>query len=75
MPLGHLETLFRIQLLDRAGLIEEARSVWIATADLWLQHLPGASLDVFEGAGALPHAETSALFCRALERFLEGVAE
>jgi len=39
-------------------------------ADLWLHHLPQAELDVFEGAGALPHAETPALFCRALERFL-----
>ena len=39
-------------------------------ADLWLRHLPQAELDVFEGAGALPHAETPALFCRALERFL-----
>lgn len=47
----------------------------VATADLWLHHLPGAGLDVFEGAGALPHAEASALFCRALERFLDGVAE
>ncbi len=43
----------------------------VATADLWLQYLPGANLDVFEGAGALPHAETSALFCRGLERFLD----
>ncbi|HSS52365.1 MAG TPA: alpha/beta hydrolase [Thermoanaerobaculia bacterium] len=47
----------------------------IATADLWLQHLPGAELDVFEGAGALPHAEASALFCRALERFLDEAGE
>jgi pimeloyl-ACP methyl ester carboxylesterase len=47
----------------------------VVTADLWLQHLPDAELDVFEGAGALPHAETSALFCRALERFLEAVGE
>jgi len=47
----------------------------VATADLWLQHLPDASLDVFEGAGPLPHAEASALFCRALERFLEGAGE
>jgi pimeloyl-ACP methyl ester carboxylesterase len=47
----------------------------VATADLWLQYLPGANLDVFEGAGALPHAEASALFCRGLERFLEEVGE
>lgn len=47
----------------------------VATADLWLQHLPEADLDVFEGAGALPHAEASALFCRALERFLDEAGE
>ncbi len=49
----------------------------VATADLWLHELsgnqPGAELDVLEGAGDLPHAETPALFCRALERFLEQV--
>ncbi len=39
-------------------------------ADLWLRRLPQAELDIFEGAGALPHAETPGLFCRALERFL-----
>jgi len=44
-------------------------------ADLWLRHLPQAELDVFEGAGALPHAETPALFCRALERFLAKLAD
>lgn len=45
----------------------------VETADLWLRHLPpGAELEVFEGAGALPHAEAPALFCRVLERFLEG---
>ena len=47
----------------------------VATADLWLQHLPGAQLDVFEGVGALPHAEASALFCRGLERFLDEAGE
>jgi pimeloyl-ACP methyl ester carboxylesterase len=39
-------------------------------ADLWLRRLPQAELDVFEGAGALPHAESPTLFSRALERFL-----
>jgi pimeloyl-ACP methyl ester carboxylesterase len=43
-------------------------------ADLWLRRLPQAELDIFEGAGALPHAETPALFCRALERFLAKLA-
>ena len=44
-------------------------------ADLWLHHLPEADLEVFQGAGALPHAETPALFCRALERFLAGLPD
>ena len=42
----------------------------VETADLWLHRLPEAEIDIFEGAGALPHAEAPALFCRALERFL-----
>ncbi len=48
----------------------QAKNPPVDQADLWLRHLPGAALDVFEGAGALPYAETPALFCRALERFL-----
>ncbi|HKI05069.1 MAG TPA: alpha/beta fold hydrolase [Thermoanaerobaculia bacterium] len=68
--------------LDVSGELASLRPpVWLAwgrqsknppaeNADLWLRHLPQAELDVFEGAGALPHAETPALFCRALERFL-----
>jgi pimeloyl-ACP methyl ester carboxylesterase len=53
----------------------QSRTPPVATADQWLQHLPEASLDVFEGAGALPHAEAATLFCRGLERFLDGVGE
>jgi len=64
---------------DAAAL---AQPVWIAwgreaaqppvdCADLWLQRLPHAALDVFEGAGGLPHAESPAAFCRALEAFLD----
>lgn len=60
---------------------EVAQPVWIGwgraaaqppveCADLWLQRLPQAELDVFESAGNLPHAERPALFCRALEDFL-----
>jgi 4,5:9,10-diseco-3-hydroxy-5,9,17-trioxoandrosta-1(10),2-diene-4-oate hydrolase len=63
------------------GIVRVRTPVWLAwgrqsktppveVADLWLRHLPQAELDVFEGAGALPHAETPALFCRGLERFL-----
>lgn len=45
----------------------------VEQADLWLRDLPQGELDVFEGAGALPHAEVPALFTRALERFLAKV--
>jgi len=48
----------------------QAKNPPVEQADLWLRHLPEAGLDVFEGTGALPYAETPALFCRALERFL-----
>ncbi len=47
----------------------------VESADLWLRHLPQAELDIFEGTGALPHAEAPGLFCRALERFLAKPAE
>ena len=46
----------------------------VEQADLWLRDLSGAELDVFEGAGSLPHAEAPALFCRGLERFLERIS-
>jgi pimeloyl-ACP methyl ester carboxylesterase len=63
-----------------------AQPVWIAwgraaaqpaveCADLWLRHLPRAALDVFEGAGSLPHAERAAAFCQALEAFLADLPE
>lgn len=70
---------------DVSGELEGLRTpVWLAwgrqsknppveNADLWLRHLPDAEIDIFEGAGALPQAETPALFCRALERFLARV--
>jgi pimeloyl-ACP methyl ester carboxylesterase len=68
--------------LDISGELADLRTpVWLAwgrqsktppaeNADLWLRRLPEAELDIFESAGALPHAESPALFCRALERFL-----
>lgn len=45
----------------------------VEAADLWKKFLGGAELEVLSGSGTLPHAETPALFCRALERFLERV--
>jgi pimeloyl-ACP methyl ester carboxylesterase len=75
-----------LQLDATEDLADLQTPVWLAwgrqsknppveTADPWLHQIPGASLDVFEGTGALPHAEVPALFCRGLERFLEGLAE
>jgi pimeloyl-ACP methyl ester carboxylesterase len=42
----------------------------VEAADLWLQRLPEADLDVFEGAGALPHLEVPVAFARKLQLFL-----
>lgn len=48
-----------------------ARNPPVERAELWARHLPQAEVDVFEGCGRLPHAEAPALFCAALERFLD----
>jgi pimeloyl-ACP methyl ester carboxylesterase len=56
----------------------KAQNPPIEAADLWLHDLPeeaDADLEVFEGAGNLPHAESPALFCRALERFVASLPE
>lgn len=48
----------------------------VEEADLWLRRLPGSGnveIEVFEGSGCLPHAETPAAFCRALDRFISGL--
>jgi pimeloyl-ACP methyl ester carboxylesterase len=46
----------------------------VESAELWTERLPqGAQLEVFEGSGAQPHAEASALFAKGLERFLSGI--
>lgn len=71
--------------LDVTGLLKDLEvPVWLAwgrsaaapkveSADLWLRRLPHAELEVFEGSGALPHAEAPAAFCRALDRFLNSL--
>lgn len=46
----------------------------VENADLWLRHFPQAELDVFEGCGILPHAESTAAFCRALAGFADRVS-
>lgn len=45
----------------------------VANADLWLHHQPHATLDVFEEAGNLPHAEVPSYFALRLTRFLESI--
>jgi pimeloyl-ACP methyl ester carboxylesterase len=43
----------------------------VEAADLWLQRLPAADLDVFEGCGALPHLEVPVAFTRKLHAFVQ----
>jgi pimeloyl-ACP methyl ester carboxylesterase len=43
--------------------------------DQWLRYLMDADLEVLEGAGSQPHAETPKPFCRRLEKFLEALDE
>lgn len=42
----------------------------VESADLWLHALPGAELEVVEGAGLLPQAEAPEAFSAALARFV-----
>lgn len=47
----------------------------VEDADRWLHRLQHtATLEVFETAGALPHAEAPAAFSRSLDRFVEGIS-
>jgi pimeloyl-ACP methyl ester carboxylesterase len=47
----------------------------VEDADLWLHRLPHtADLEVFETAGARPHAEAPAAFCQAFDRFISGIS-
>ena len=43
----------------------------LEAADLWLQELPNADLDVFDGCRNLPHVERPAKFAAALTAFIE----
>ncbi|MCB1036686.1 MAG: alpha/beta fold hydrolase [Acidobacteria bacterium] len=47
----------------------QAKSPAVDRSDQWLKHLPQAHLEVFKGAGTLPHAETPVAFCRQLSAF------
>ena len=50
-----------------------ANAAPVENADLWLRHLPGAEVEIFQGSADLPHVESSTAFCRALERFVTGL--
>ncbi|MCY3968368.1 MAG: alpha/beta fold hydrolase [Acidobacteria bacterium] len=43
----------------------------LETADLWLQEMPKADLEVFDGCRNLPHVERPAKFAAALTAFIE----
>ncbi|MDP9121354.1 MAG: alpha/beta hydrolase [Acidobacteriota bacterium] len=47
----------------------------VASADLWLRHVPDAELDLFATSGSLPHAEVPAAFSLTLGRFLAGLPD
>jgi pimeloyl-ACP methyl ester carboxylesterase len=50
-----------------------AASTPVESADLWLRRLPEADVEVFQGSGDLPHVESATAFCRAVERFVDGL--
>lgn len=72
---GVAETLPEIGLPVWIAWGRQSASPRVEDADRWLHRLPHtAELEVFETTGALPHAEAPAAFCRALDRFIEGIS-
>ena len=55
------------------GWGRESAAPPVEDADLWLHALPEAELEIFEGAGSLPHLESPAAVTEALEDFLAGL--
>ena len=72
---GYLNHSLR-EILDRVdvpvwlGWGRQAVTPPVESADLWLRSLKDADLEIFEGGGILPHAESAAEVARQLERFL-----
>lgn len=67
----HIEDVLpRVEAPTWIGWGRQAATPSIDVADLWLARLPQAELEVFEGAGNLPHAEIPARFRKPLESFL-----
>ncbi len=63
------ETLSRLEVPTWIAWGRQAATP-LEIADLWLARIPQAELEVFEGAGSLPHAEIPARLERPLESFL-----
>lgn len=64
------ESLPKVTTPTWIGWGRQAVSPAVEIADLWLSRLPKAELEVFEGAGSLPHTEIPARFGKPLESFL-----
>lgn len=72
---GVAETLPEIGLPVWIAWGRQAGAPRVEDADRWLRRLPHtAELEVFETAGALPHAEAPAAFCKSLERFISTIS-
>ena len=68
---GVREILGRVDVPVWLGWGRQAASPTVESADLWLQHLANADLEVFEASGILPHAERPEDFSRRLDAFLQ----
>lgn len=65
------EVVQRLKEPPWIGWGREATAPPVETADLWLQQVPRAQLEIFEGSANLPHLEVSARFAQRLGRYLD----
>jgi pimeloyl-ACP methyl ester carboxylesterase len=63
------ESLPLLQVPAWLGWGRKSKVPPVEAADLWLRGLPDSELEVFEGSGALPHAEEPFAVARALSSF------
>ena len=69
------EILEGVDLPVWIGWGRQATTPGVESADLWLHHLAGAELEVFEDSGILPHAEVAEELSRRLGLFLSSLAD
>lgn len=67
------DVLERVDVPIWIGWGRQATLPSVDVADLWLARQPQAQLEVFEGAGNLPHVEIPARFVQPLRGFLTGI--